>query len=485
MQGVLLALSFVLAASPAGPPAQAAYVVTPRLEAKRLDVTASLEAPAMARLCVDMPGAGAALRDVRLEPGDGGAPVPLREDPDDADCVRLPRPLALAQLRYTVDLGALSAHHNDADFAAELPGGWVFHDAAALLHSADLPDDAQLTVDFRLPEALAVATPWPRVGPGRFAFSGKQHDAGAYVALGKLRTLEPLTTPLGVAQVTLLDAPKRADDATLRRWVSSQLDTLSRFYGAWPSPSPAPLHLVLAPVPSDEPGVFGTVLRRQAPSVLLLFGAEATAGFDDDWVALHELFHLGNPPIEGRFAWFIEGFTTYATELLRGRAGSRDEARVWGDLAQGLRTYCQPERGVSLGQASRELRQVQNWQRVYWGGACLALRVDVAVRQRSGGKRSLDDVLRALRASPKPLTEAQVTAALDEAAGAGLASGHLGQTRPVPLEPLLRNLGVGAVKAGRAVLDDGAPLAALRRALTLPPAPGGALHGGAPAGPMR
>lgn len=465
---MLLTLSLVPVFAAA--PVRADYVVTPVLQARRLEVSASLVAKDMTRLCVDMPGAGAALRDVRLEALDGGAPTPLALDPDDEDCVRLPRPAASAHVRYTVDLAALARHHNDADFASELPGGWVFHDAAALLHAADLPDDAALTVEFRLAEGVEVATPWTAAGPRRFTLSGRQHDAGAYVAVGALRPLEPVRTPLGAAQLTVLAAPKRASDATLRDWVARQLATLSAYYGAWPSTWAGPLHVILAGVPSEDAGVFGTVLRRQAPSVLLLFGADATRGFDDDWVALHELFHLGNPPIDGRFPWFIEGFTTYVTELLRGRAGTRDEARVWGDLAEGLRTYCQPEGKVPLGQASRDLRRVQNWQRVYWGGVCLAFRVDVAVRQRSKGAQSLDDVLRALRQSPTRLTEAQVVAALDRAAGAPVASAHLASAAPLPLEPLLKSLGVGAVSQGRAALDDQAPQAALRRALVAPPA---------------
>ncbi len=471
MSFVLLGLSLLAASVAAGVPARVSYVITPRLEQRRLEVATAVSASAFTRLCVDMPGAGGALRDVVLHPADGGSPTELQADPDDEDCVHLPSARTQASLRYVVDLAALSRHHNDADFASELPGGWVFHDAAVLLHPADLPDDAELRVEFVVRAGVSVATPWKADGPGRFVFSGRQHDAGAYVALGALRTLAPITTPQGTAQLTVLDAPKRASDATLRDWLARQLSTLSAYYRAWPSTWPGPLHVVLAGVPADEAGVFGTVLRRQAPSVLLLFGAQATQGFDDDWVALHELFHLGNPPIDGRFAWFIEGFTTYVSELLRGRAGARDEARVWGDLAQGLRTYCQPEDGVSLGQASRELRRVQNWQRVYWGGACLALRVDVAIRQRSKGKQSLDDVLRALRSSKVKLTEAQVVEALDAAVGGPLARTHLASRTPLPLDELLRALGVGAVVDGRAVLDDSARLARLRRDLVSAPLP--------------
>lgn len=421
------------------------FTITPALAKKQLLVEVSLDGPVNS-LCVDMPGAQVAISG-------------LEGDHDYEGCFVPPK---TRTFQYTVDLAALRKLRNDPDYATELNGSWLFQDSAVLVHPAPLGMNAPLEVKFRLPKGLSVATPWDQRADGTFMFNGAQHDAGAYVALGTLRSLGRLELDGFSAQLTLVDAPKKASDDQLRAWVRHALESIGTYYRGTPSNGTRPIHIVLAGVKGNaEAGVFGSVLRRREPSVMLLFGANAQGGFDRDWVATHELFHLGNPPTVGRYPWFVEGFTTWVTELLLTRAGTQTEAELWKGLAENFRAYCQPSGGVSLQKVSADLKKNHDWMRVYWGGACLAWRTDVAIRVASRNARSLDDVLRALRNGP-PLSEDELVAALDKAAGSKVASSHLVATGPLPVEALLKQLGVGAK------LNDDAPLADLRRSLSAP-----------------
>lgn len=436
----MVILALVLAAAPS-----AAFTIRPT--DTTLDVELTLTGTKSDCLCLDMPNAEVAVRG-------------LRSHPRAPSCFL--RPKKAGPIHYTIDLRALSGVSDDPDYAADFAGTWLFHDNATLLH----PDGEYLptTVRFMPPKGMTVATPWPQDASGAFTVSPAQFDAGAYVALGKLRQLEPLQLDGFSARLTLIEGAKAASDEQLRGWGRRALESLRGFYGASPTKGVRPLHVVLAGVPSDDAGVFGSVLRRGEPSVMLLFGTRATSGFERDWVAVHELFHLGNPPTEGRYPWFVEGVTTLYTELLRARTGALTPEEVWGTIAERVRERCQPTT-TPLAERSRTLRETHDWLGVYWGGACVALRVDVAIRERTKGQRSLDDVLRALRDGP-PLDEAGLLAALDREAGGALASSHLAATKPLPLEDLLEKLGVGAVKDGRATLHDDAPLAKVRRAMT-------------------
>lgn len=435
-------LALLLAAAPV-----TQVTVTPALEQRTLAIELQVDRSWKGDcLCLDMDGAEVAVRG-------------LSRHPRRPSCFLRPEK---GPIRYQLDLARLRSLRDDPDYAADLGRAWLFHDAATLLH----PDgfETALRVRFVLGEGVSVATPWPREKDGTFLVSESQLDAGAYVALGALRTLEDVKLDGFSARLTVVEGPKAASDAQLREWIRVALASLGTFYGRSPSRGVAPIHVVLAGMKSAEPGVFGSVLRRAEPSVMLLFGDAAATGFERDWVATHELFHLGNPPTQGRYPWFVEGFTTYYTELLRARRGSLSAAKVWGTLASSVRDSCQPD-GTSLRERSRNLATTHDWMRVYWAGACLALRVDVEIRHRSGGQRSLDDVLRELRKA-EPLDEDELLAALDRAAGSDLASSHVDATKPLPIEALLTALGVGAVKDDEAVLRDDAPLARLRRSLT-------------------
>ena len=404
-----------------------------------------------------MPNAGSALHDVELQSGTKWEPLPRADD--DGDCVVLPKQSPSATVRYRVQLNELTGRWGDPDFASRLGPAWVFHDQAVLVMPEEALFETAMTVKFVLPTKHRVSTPWAQNDDGTFSFTAAQHDGGAYIVLGKLRLLEDVVTPRGTARLTLVDEPKEPTDDQLRAWVRGVLETLGDFYKAWPSSGARPLHVVLAGVNDDSAGVFGSVRRRRDASVMLLFGAHAKSGWDRDWVALHELFHLGNPPTSQRFAWFSEGFTTYFTELLRGRRGAKSEAEVWGSLASALREHCQPIDGSSLTQTSRGMAKNAQWMKVYWGGACLALRVDVVMRLY--GHSTLDALMRTLRASTSELSEKDVVDALDKAAGSHLASRHLAETKRIPIEELLTTMGVGPVVDDKAALNDKAPFGRL------------------------
>lgn len=436
-------LAMVVSATPV-----AEVTVTPDLKKSQLSIELRTRDWAGDCLCLDKSVADAIT---------GLTPYPERED-----CFRKP---ATEPLRYTVSLSRLRRYRDDPDFAAELGPAWLFHDSTFLLRLDGA--DAEFKVKFVLPPGVSTAAPWPQSDDGTYTVSVAQFDVGSYVALGALRSLGTVPIDPGgfSARITLVDEPKRATDAQLVAWVANALKTHATFFKGSPTLGKLPIHVVLAGVTSSDAGVFGSVLRRGEPSVMLLFGKQATSGFESDWVAVHELFHLGNPPTRGRFPWLTEGFTTYYTELLRARSLVKSENAAWATLAESFRDYCAPN-GKSLSELSATLGQHWDYQRVYWGGACLAFRLDVAIRQRSKGARSLDDVMRELRVGER-LDEAQVIAALDAAAGSKVASGHLSEKKRLDIEPLLKDLGVGEQQGERVRLFD-APLSPLRKAMTAP-----------------
>ena len=420
-------------------------------------------------LCADMRGAGRSLSRVRpIALGrEEGKPFP--RDAERPDCFRAVAPKSgPLVVRYQADLADLASQHGDPDWATRAGDGFIFNDESVLLRPDPLPDAAAIEIAFRLPEGVSVAAPWKsldRAQP-RFASDARQYDAGSYVAIGKLRALPAIDSHGGQFDVRLLGGAHRASEAALRSWVESAAHAVGDFYGG--VPTGRALVLLVPIADASDPGVFGSTRDRAAPSAVLFFGADASDdSFRDDWMATHELFHIGNPRLTSKVRWFNEGAATYYQDVLRARAGMETPEKMWGDLVDGFTRFCAPIAGHSLADESEHLRERHRYTNVYWGGACLFFRADVLIREHSGGQRSLDDLLRALlaRSMQEMLGEDELIAALDEAAGGAQISAMLRATAPEPLEPLYKKLGIVPLAKDRAALDDRAPEAPLRRAI--------------------
>lgn len=438
------------------------------------------------RVCADMRGAGRFVVSPR-QVGEGGREAPLL--PDEGCWLASKGKEGPLRLRYRYDLAGLAADTGDPDYASRSGDDYLFNDEALLLRPDPLPRGAPIGVTFEVPAGISVAAPWQRLpGPGwRFRYDAEHYDTGSYVAVGRLRAMEDLKVRGGTVGLTALDRPCQASQDELRAWVAQAIGEVVDFYGALPAIG-GRAHVILAPVRGRDPGVFGTVLRRGPPSVVLFLGMEAgAAGFREDWMAVHELFHMGNPLVEGKIPWFIEGFTTYYQDVLRARSGRLSEAAMWSDLHDGNVRHCDPAGGVSLAEESRRLRQSHRYTRVYWGGACVAFLLDVAIRERSAGRESLDTVMRALReqglSGSGPLSEEDLARAFDRAAGPGALRRLLHSTAPLPLLPVYERLGIVPVGPKTVRLRDDVKGAALRRAIALgaqPAQPAGPTGGSRP-----
>jgi predicted metalloprotease with PDZ domain len=171
------------------------------------------------------------------------------------------------------------------------------------------------------------------------------------------------------------------------------------------------------------------------------------------------------PNVERQHHWLEEGLATYVEPIVRARAGLVSLEEVWHDwitdMPKGL-----PEEG-DLG-----LDRTHTWGRTYWGGAVFCLVADVAIRKRTGNRRSLGDALRAIVAQGGnvgvrwPLQ--RVLAVGDAATGVKVLRETYDRmathAEGVDLATLWAELGV-RIDRGTVRFDDTAPLAGIRRAM--------------------
>ena len=257
-----------------------------------------------------------------------------------------------------------------------------------------------------------------------------------------------------------LDLPR----AQVLDWVRSAAHGVVTYYGRFPAASAR-----ILVVPGGGRGISaGRAWAHRGAALRVAIGERSTAAdLARDWVLVHEMTHLAFPRVPQSHHWIEEGLASYVESIARAQAGQLSAEAVWADLANGL-PKGQPQSG------DRGLDHTPTWGRTYWGGALYCLLADLEIRRRSANRFGLQHALRAILMAGNMETSASLAALLeigDRAVGvpalAELYATMRDQPAPVDLDTLWRRLGV--VPEGRGVrLDDSAPEAAIRRAITAP-----------------
>jgi hypothetical protein len=243
---------------------------------------------------------------------------------------------------------------------------------------------------------------------------------------------------------------------------------VSTYYGRFPVPH---YRLLIVPIAGRRGVLTGTTWGFGGAHSRILIGEHATVtDLNDDWVMTHEMVHTAFPSVAREHHWIEEGIATYVEPLARSWVGDYPPKKVWADLLLGL-----PKGMPAAGDEG--LDRSPTWGRTYWGGAMFCVLADVEIRRRTNDKRGLVDALRGVLSasggieSDWPLDRA--LKAGDDAVGVPALEELYLKMKSTPMSPdleaLWKRLGVQK-KGDDAALDDLAPEAAIRQAISARPA---------------
>lgn len=325
-----------------------------------------------------------------------------------------------------------------------------------------------------------VATTLPRAGAsahgfGRYAAADYDELIDHPVEMGEftLFAFRAAGVPHEVAITGRHDADLRRLARDLRRLCEQQI----RFFGA-----PAPFRRYLFLVTAVGDGYGG--LEHRASTALLCSRddlprpgvAEVTEGYRTFLgLASHEYFHTWNvkrikPSVFAPYdldaenyttlLWAFEGFTSYYDDLLLRRAGLISAESYLELLGRSITALARtPGRArQSVAESSfdawiKYYRQDENSPNsgvsYYVKGSLIALALDLTIRERTRGRRSLDDVMRVLwqrhGATGVGVAEDGIERLAEEVSGVRLRrffDAALRSTAELPLRTLLRRFGV-------------------------------------------
>ena len=189
-----------------------------------------------------------------------------------------------------------------------------------------------------------------------------------------------------------VEAP-RADEIV--RWLRDVAADVGHVYGRFPV---GRLGIVVIPHQSGSrnagsPVPFARVTRRGQETVELYINPDRPMSeFYTDWTLTHEFSHLMLPRISWRQRWISEGFASYYQNVLMARAGHYSTHTALQKLSAGFERGRGSRPQLSPNEAAQEGIRTARYK-IYWSGAAIALLADVALREQSLGKESLDVIL--------------------------------------------------------------------------------------------
>lgn len=277
----------------------------------------------------------------------------------------------------------------------------------------------------------------------------------------------PSVLKIGGAEITVEIAGQfDRSRAELEGYVATGARAVSAYFGRFPV---AKYRVRLQA--ADGAGVQGgTTWGWGGAHSRVILGVHTTAAqLEHDWTMTHEMVHTAFPTQPDEHTWIEEGSATYIEPLARSWVGNYPPGKVWADLVENA------SKGMP-GAGDRGLDRTHTWGRTYWGGAMFCLMADVAIRERTGGKRGLIDAMRAIVAAGGnnqvewPIEKAFAIG--DKATGVPVLMEMYGKMKDAPAEmdlaALWRSLGV-RVQDDEATFDDQAPRAAIRKAISAAP----------------
>ncbi len=281
--------------------------------------------------------------------------------------------------------------------------------------------------------------------------------------------------PGATLHITVLQPVDDEKAAQLVDWLRSASTNVSLAYGRFPNPSPS---VIVQPTGryswgGNSPVPFGRVMRDDGERVELYVNVDRPIEeFYGDWTATHEFSHLMLPYVSPRNKWISEGFASYYQNVLMSRAGRYTAAEAWKKLSDGFERGRRSRPELSLNEAADAgVRRAR--MKIYWSGAAIALLADVALREQSGGRESLDTVLDDLQRCCLPSTRtwsgpelfSKLDSFVEEPVFMPLYRRYANRAGFPDVAPALLRLGVEVDKAGTRLYDD-AELASIRDAIS-------------------
>lgn len=295
-------------------------------------------------------------------------------------------------LSYTVDGDVITSKQ----LQQQHPGELLLKIDAMLWQPNDMRLRDMPHVTFNHAAHIHISSPWQLLSrtDQKTSYLKKPSPkySDGYIAIGKLQT-EDIMLSGSKLRLAIMAGGYRHRQQDISYWVKTMADSVAQVSSGFPLDDVQVLVVLIDGNGGAVP--WGQVNRGGGQGVLLVVNANKdNAELMADWTAPHEFSHLLTPytPYD---RWLSEGFASYHQNISRLRTGLLDEKTAWSKLVAGF------ERGKKSAAKTnapvlKQSNRRHNMQ-MYWGGAVIALKADVALQRETDGQVTLSDALAGLQ----------------------------------------------------------------------------------------
>jgi len=294
----------------------------------------------------------------------------------------------IAQFSYEVSLAPPTSASSRVHIS------WTDAESGLLMLDDLLPQGGSniaAKLSFDLPEGWSLNSTEPVLSPNVYSVANVEKAVFAFGKGWRQREIQTSGTPLGIS----ISGEWRFTDADVGEMSSSILESYAKTFGGVPS---LRQQIIMFHMPPDVPFDRWEAETRGSTVVItssdMPFDTQSKQRLHEQ--LRHEMFHLWIPNgvnLGGNYDWFYEGFALYQS-LRMGVATNRIRFDDFLDtLSRAITTDRLHSNGMSLIDASKNRFSGSN-STVYARGMVVAFLCDLALLDKSKGKRSVEDLLR-------------------------------------------------------------------------------------------
>ncbi len=320
---------------------------------------------------------------------------------------------------------------------------------------------------------INISAPWELISRDKektsYQIKPTPRYSNGYVAFGPL-DLETVMLGDSRLRLAVMHGAFQHKPELISDWVKAMAGTVAQIGDGFPLKDIQVLVIMVDGQGGAVP--WGQVNRGGGQGVLFVVnGNSSEQQLFADWTAAHEFSHL-LMPYTPNDRWLSEGFASYHQNISRLRVGLLDEATAWSKLLAGFERGKKSAAETSapkLNQAGRK-----NNMQMYWGGAVIALKADVALQQISNGQMNLSKALSGLQncclGTGRGWDARQLFKELDRITQTDvfitLYEQEVKQQSYPKYQSILTSLGIKKTNYGKIEFDNQAPMAHIRRIIS-------------------